>query len=114
MPDTNSNAEVKVGGPTIAGGVPPNFRPAFVETSLRDAEWLRLPLPGARCPLTGLSRTTLLELGDRGDIVVKRIRKPGATRGIVIVNKQSLLSYLQNLASSCELAHADEGALVSA
>jgi hypothetical protein len=83
--------------PRVAGGLPPNFRSAFHETSLRDAEWLRLPLPGARCPLTGLSRTTLVELGDSGKILMKRIRKAGATRGIVIINKQSLLLYLDSL-----------------
>src|SRR5437762_9396255 len=83
--------------PRVAGGLPRNFSSRFVESTLRDAEWLRLPLPGARCPLTGLSRTTLIELGDRGEIVMKRVRKPGATRGIVIINKQSLLAYLDRL-----------------
>src|ERR1700730_11395747 len=72
-------------------------RQADTTANLREAEWLRLPLPGARCPLTGLSRTTLLELGDRGLITLKRIRKPGAARGIVIINKQSLLNYLNGL-----------------
>lgn len=71
-----------------------------VEPSLRDAEWIRLPLPGARCPLTGLSRTTLIELGDRGEIVMKRICKPGASRGIVIIQKRSLLDYLDHLGGS--------------
>ncbi len=75
----------------------PRSRLAFAEASVRDAEWLRLPLPGDRCPLTGLSRTTLLELGDRGLITLKRVRKPGAARGIVIINKQSLLNYLDRL-----------------
>jgi hypothetical protein len=84
--------------PSIAGGLPPNFRSVFHESSLRDAEWLRLPAPGSRCPLTGLSRTTLVELGDAGKIVMKRIRKPHATRGIIIMNKQSLLAYLDSLA----------------
>jgi len=89
--------DVLVGPPRVAGGLPPSFSSRFCESSLRDAEWLRLPLPGARCPLTGLSRTTLVELGESGKIVVKRIRKPGATRGIVIVNKDSLLTYLNSL-----------------
>ena len=84
--------------PRVAGGLPPNFRSTFHESSLRDAEWLRLPLPGSRCPLTGLSRTTLIELGDSGKVLMKRIRKPGATRGIVIISKQSLLSYIDGLA----------------
>jgi hypothetical protein len=93
----SNTADVVDCPPRVAGTLPPKFHRAFVESTLRDAEWLRLPLPGARCPLTGLSRTTLIELGDRGEIVMKRIRKPGATRGIVIINKQSLLAYLDRL-----------------
>jgi len=93
----NNNVDVADCPPRVAGGLPPKFQRVFVESTLRDAEWLRLPLPGARCPLTGLSRTTLIELGDRREIVMKRIRKPGATRGIVILNKQSLLDYLDRL-----------------
>jgi len=45
-----------------------------------------------------LSRSSLIELGDAGQIIMKRIRKPGATRGIIIINKQSLLAYLDSLA----------------
>ena len=90
-------ADVLDDPPRVAGGLPRNFSSRFLESSLQDAEWLRLPLPGARCPLTGLSRTTLIELGDGGKIVMKRIRKPGATRGIVIINKHSLLTYLSGL-----------------
>jgi hypothetical protein len=87
-----------IGHPTVAGGaVPPGFRPSFSEASLRDAEFIRLPPPSARCPLTGLSRTTLIELGDRGLISVKRVRKPGAMRGIVLIEKDSLLRYLRGL-----------------
>jgi hypothetical protein len=83
--------------PTVAGSLPPNFRSTFHESSLKDAEWIRPPSPGSRCPLTGLSRTTLIELGDSGKIVMKVIRKPHATRGIIIINKRSLLSYLDDL-----------------
>jgi hypothetical protein len=97
MQNIQNTADVVESPPTVAS-LPAKFRGVFVEApNLRDAEWLRLPLPGARCPLTGLSRTTLIELGDRGEIVVKRLRKPGATRGIVILNKKSLLDYLDRL-----------------
>jgi hypothetical protein len=84
--------------PPSVVGLPEKFRGVFVEApTLRDAEWIRPPLPGSRCPLSSLSRTTLIELGDAGKIVMKRIRKPGATRGIIIINKQSLLDYLDGL-----------------
>lgn len=88
--------------PSVAGSLPPKYRPGFSEGSLRDCEFLRLPLPGSRCPLTGLARTSILELGDRGLIKLKRIRKPGATRGIVLVEKASLLEYLHSLNANGE------------
>lgn len=103
--DTDSaegHREIRSGVPTVAGGVPPRYRPAFSEASLRDCEFLRLPLPGSRCPLTGLSRTSLLELGDSNLIRLKRIRKPGATRGIVLIEKASLLEYLHSLDANGE------------
>ena len=93
-----NTAEVIDRPPTVAGGLPPHFRPRYHEASLREAEWIRPPLPGFRCPISQLSRTTLIELGDSGKICMKRLRKPGATKGIIIINKQSLLSYLDSLA----------------
>jgi hypothetical protein len=86
--------------PTIASSIPPKFRSSFNEASLREAEWLRLPLPGDRCPLTGLSRTSIIELGERAAIKLIRVRKPGALRGIVLVHKGSLLSFLEHLAEA--------------
>lgn len=93
---TNTN-DIEVGRPAVAGGIPPQFQSSLRQTSLQDASWIRLPLPGARCPLTGLSRTTILELGERGKITIKRIRKPHATKGIVVVNKRSLLDFIDSL-----------------
>lgn len=87
-------------GPTVAGQVPRKFHSSLTETSLKDAEFLRLPPPRARDPLTGLSRTSLVELGDRGVIKMIRVRKPGAVRGICLIEKESLLSYLRSLASA--------------
>ncbi len=82
----------------MAGTIPPKFtgslRPA---ETLAEAEWLRLPPPRGRDRLTGLSRTSLLELGERGAIRLVRVRKPGALRGIVLVNRRSLLDYIESL-----------------
>lgn len=89
--------------PTVAGGVPPKFagslRPA---ETLAEAEWLRLPPPRGRDRLTGLSRTSLIELGERGAVRLVRVRKPGAMRGIVLIEKASLLSYLYGLTAEGE------------
>lgn len=70
-------------------------------------EWLRLPLPGKRCPVTGLSRSTLCELiipgpanDHRPPVKSALIRKRGASRGIRLVSFDSLQAYLNKLADS--------------
>ena len=67
-------------------------------------EWIRLPTPGTRCPFTGLSRSTLNELtipgpANEGKPQVKSVvlRKRGATRGIRLINYDSLMAYLASL-----------------
>lgn len=68
-------------------------------------EWLRLPAPGARCRYTGLSRSTLNELtipgpANDGRPPVKSVvlRQRGALRGIRLINYDSLMNYLAELA----------------
>jgi len=60
-------------------------------------EFCRLPRPKTRCAITGLSRTSLVELIDAGKVRAVRLRKKGAARGITLVNRQSLLDYLHGL-----------------
>ncbi len=86
--------------PTVAGTSLGKIKGA----ALAEAEFIRLPRPRERCPLSGLSRTTLVELIDAGKIKGLTIRKPGSTRGIRLIVKASLLSYLHGLAEEqqCE------------
>lgn len=65
-------------------------------TSLRDSETFRLPKPKTRCPLSGLSRTSLLEYGEAGCFKLIRLRKRGCQRGIVLVETASFLRWLHN------------------
>ena len=72
---------------------------------LTKPEWIRLPTPGARCRYTGLSRSTLNELvipGPANDhlppVRSAVIKKRGATRGIRLVDFDSLMSYIDSLA----------------
>jgi hypothetical protein len=67
-------------------------------------EYIRLPKPGKRCRLTGLSRTTLAELavpsemnGYKPPVKSVLIRKRGSLRGIRLINFDSLLDYLHSL-----------------
>ena len=71
--------------------------PPVGDVPLLPPEFCRLPRPKTRCPLTGLSRTSLVELVDAGKIRAVRLRKKGAARGITLLNRQSLLDYLHSL-----------------
>lgn len=68
--------------------------------------YIRLPKPGGRCPYTGLSRTTLVELsvpchrnGFKPPVLSKHLRRPGAQKGIRLVDRDSLFGYLAGLSA---------------
>ena len=61
------------------------------------AEWMRLPAPGLRDRMTGLSRTTLNEVIERGEVQAVTIRAPGAGRGIRLINIASVRAWLARL-----------------
>jgi hypothetical protein len=72
-------------------------------------EFVRLPSPRGRCPLTGLSRTSLCELtvpspvnDNRPPVKSVVIRKRGATRGIRLISYDSLMAYLNGLGSEAK------------
>ena len=84
--------------------IPPTLAHLVVESSLADAEFLRLPKPGARCRVTGLSRTGLIELGSSNLIRLIRVRRPGRTRGTVLIDRKSLCDFLR----SCDAPDNDD------
>ena len=64
-------------------------------------EFIRLPKPGQRCPYTGLARTTMSELTVPGPVNDYRppvrstlLRRRGATRGIRLIDYDSLIQFL--------------------
>lgn len=68
--------------------------------STSDAEWMRLPKPKERCPVTGLSRTSLVEILDEKNpatqepyVLQMRKERHGKQRKIRLIHKQSLLDY---------------------
>jgi hypothetical protein len=99
--------------PTVAAnagtGINPQLLQAFETASIGEAEWLRLPSPRARCRLTGLSRTGLNELIEAKLIKAVKVRKPGAQRGVVLINRASLLNYLAKLDAEQNGTTATEG-----
>jgi hypothetical protein len=79
------------------------MKKSAVERRYENGEWERLPQvspvkgqPGGR--LRGLSRTTLLELHERGLIKIAAIHKPGAQKAIRLVWMPSLDAYLESIA----------------
>ena len=69
--------------PTVAGTSLGKIKGA----SLAEAEFIRLPRPRERCPLSGLSRTTLIELLEAGKIRGLTIRSAGFDQGDPIDRK---------------------------
>jgi hypothetical protein len=70
-------------------------------------EWIRLPKEGEKCPHTGLSRSSLNEILSETDPATgeKLVRssvkkKEGAKRGIKLIDRQSLLDYLDKQADA--------------
>lgn len=59
--------------------------------------WIRLPKPGTRCTVSGLSRTSLNDLIAEGKIAAKHLKKRGALRGIVLIDRKSLIDYINSL-----------------
>jgi hypothetical protein len=66
--------------------------------------WIRLPRPGTRCPVTGLSRSTLAELvrpcprnDYRPPVEARVLKRRGAMRGVLLISRESLLGYLNEL-----------------
>jgi hypothetical protein len=71
------------------------------QTSTGGPVYIRLPKPGEKCPITGLSRAKLNELilpnernGFSPPVASKSLRQKGAQRGIRLVLLESLMAYL--------------------
>ena len=96
---TSHNAE-RGGDYTTAPIIPPV---ANVAAHLRDAEFIRLPKPKERCALTGLSRTSLNELIENGSIRATKLRRKGSQRGITLIHRESLIQFLNSMATGGSL-----------
>jgi hypothetical protein len=88
-----SNQTAERGGTLTAQPpvVPPTNATA---ASIRESEFFRPPKPKARCVLSGLARSTILERGVAGDFKMIRLRKRGSQRGIVLIETKSFLGWL--------------------
>jgi len=62
-------------------------------------EFIRLPKPGARCPWTGLTRSSINELilGPSPPVKSVVLARKGASRGVRIIPLKELISHLNGL-----------------
>jgi hypothetical protein len=65
---------------------PEDFRPEFI----------RLPTAGEKCTVTGLPRSTLMDLLKAAGrkVPVRQLRQPGATTGVCLIPRQALVDYI--------------------
>ena len=71
--------------------------PILENKSQAKLEFGRLPRARERCPVTGLSRSGMIDLSESCKGMLVRIRRPGTVRGAVLVHYPTLLAYLANL-----------------
>jgi hypothetical protein len=62
-----------------------------------EAEFVALPGPGKRCPISGLSRSMLYQLATLGKIRTISLRREGNLRGKRLISVESLRHYLRTL-----------------
>lgn len=67
---------------------------ALSEVQTLTPVWLRIP---AASRVSGLSRTFLFEQIVLGTIVSKHVKKPGRSRGIRLINYDSLMKFIDGL-----------------
>jgi hypothetical protein len=91
--------------PTVAGAIPPSLVAQFQSGPAPILpEFTRLPRPRDRCPITGASRTGLIEWDSRLPAQEKflfRVRERGKIRGAVFINTKRLLSFMQKAEAAC-------------
>lgn len=73
--------------------------------------YLRLPKPPAKCPVTGLCRSTIWKLiaGVNPPVKSKILKVPGSSRGIRMVETKALISHIDSLPDSAQIANEEGG-----
>ena len=91
-------------GYTVAPVAEPGQASANVQTPVNiPIEFMRLPQPGTRCPLTGLSRSYLNGLilpteanGHKPPVRSCCLRQRGAKKGVRLISYDSLMAWLRS------------------
>jgi hypothetical protein len=85
--------------------LPPGITVLMVPPDALVSEFIRLPEGGEdeRCPITGMSRTWVIERireSQNSDcpILSHHVRARGATRGVVLIDRSSYVAYIESFA----------------
>jgi len=90
------DSQVIIGKPTLVGEPPPGLERRFAPVPPGAMpEWCKLPTPRERCPITGASRSWILDQEQLGRVKIARVRQPGRMRGACFVYVPSLLALLR-------------------
>lgn len=89
--------KILTGKPTLLGQAPAGMESRFsTALSGQVPEFCKLPSPRERCPLTGASRSWILDMEAAGRVKIVRVRQPGKMRGACFVYVPSLLALLRS------------------
>lgn len=87
--------------PTVAGAVPAHLgQRVEVATAANVAEFSRLPRARERCPVSGASRSWLIETNERlphEEKFLVRVRRRGCLRGTVFVSVPLLSRFIRGV-----------------
>jgi hypothetical protein len=87
---------ILTGKPTVLGQAPASLESRFSPVPASQLpEFCKLPSPSGRCPLTGASRSWILDMEAAGRVKIVRVRQPGKMRGACFVYVPSLMALLR-------------------
>ncbi len=86
--------------PLLSGNPIKGAEHRFDAAALKDATFFRPCKPRSFCPLTGLSRTSLIAAAEAAGALTRLRAKKHQVRGALLIHRETLLSYLRSLA--CE------------
>lgn len=90
-------SQVVIEKPTLLGEAPASLKQHFVNIHPDGTlpEFVKLPSAKERCPITGASRSWILDQEKAGNVKIVRVRRPGRLRGACFVYLPSLIGLLR-------------------
>lgn len=97
---TMKTPEITTAPPVLAGLPPHLSRQVEIANSANLAEFVRLPKPPARCPVSGMSRSWLLETDaalPASQRYIVRVRRRGCLRGVCMISVPKLRQFIDGV-----------------